>query len=102
MSGGWSSRRVAAISTPLPSSCAATSGPGEEAVETGELDEFLVSRIRALPFEYRAPLVLRDLEGLSNAEVAEALGLSVAAAKSRLHRARMTIRAELDAWERGS
>jgi RNA polymerase sigma-70 factor (ECF subfamily) len=73
----------------------------EDPAETAELRRFLVARIKALPFEYRAPLVLRDLEGLSNAEVAEALGLSVAAAKSRIHRARMTIRAELDEWERG-
>jgi RNA polymerase sigma-70 factor (ECF subfamily) len=72
--------------------------PGEDLVETAELRRFLVARIGALPFEYRAPLVLRDLEGLSNAEVAEALGLSLAAAKSRIHRARMTIRAELEEW----
>jgi RNA polymerase sigma-70 factor (ECF subfamily) len=76
--------------------------PGEDAVETAELRGLLVAQIAALPFEYRAPLVLRDLEGLSNAEVAEALGLSVAAAKSRIHRARMTIRAALEQWERGS
>jgi RNA polymerase sigma-70 factor (ECF subfamily) len=75
--------------------------PGADLVEAHELRRFLVERIGALPFEYRAPLVLRDLEGLSNAEVAEALGLSLAAAKSRIHRARMTIRAELEEWERG-
>ena len=74
---------------------------GDDPVETAELRRFLAGRISALPFEYRAPLVLRDLEGLSNAEVAEALGLTLAAAKSRIHRARMTIRAELEAWERG-
>ena len=65
-----------------------------------ELGAFLVARLRALPFEYRAPLVLRDVEGLSNQEVADVLGLSLAAAKSRIHRARMQIRAELEAWER--
>jgi RNA polymerase sigma-70 factor (ECF subfamily) len=76
--------------------------PEPDTVETAELRDFLLARIRALPFEYRAPLVLRDLEGLANAEVAEALGLGLAAAKSRIHRARMTIRAELEEWERGS
>ena len=75
--------------------------PEPDTVETAELRGFLLARIRALPFEYRAPLVLRDIEGLSNAEVAEALGLGLAAAKSRIHRARMTIRAELEEW-RGS
>jgi RNA polymerase sigma-70 factor (ECF subfamily) len=65
-----------------------------------ELGEFLRARIRALPLEYRAPLVLRDVEGLSNEEVASVLGISIAAAKSRIHRARMRLRADLEAWER--
>jgi RNA polymerase sigma-70 factor (ECF subfamily) len=43
--------------------------------------------------------VLRDVEGLSNEEVAQALGISVAAAKSRIHRGRMQIRAALVRWE---
>ena len=67
--------------------------------EMGELRAFLASRVRALPFEYRAPLVLRDLVGLSNQEVADVLDLSVAAAKSRIHRARLHIREELERWE---
>ena len=74
----------------------AENDPGFEA---GELRTVLVAEIRALPFEYRAPLVLRDLEGLSNAEVAAALDLTLAAAKSRIHRARMTLRARLDTLE---
>ena len=80
--------------------------PFEDAPDTAqeepdvELRAFLVARLRALPFEHRAPLVLRDVEGLSNQEVADVLGLSLAAAKSRIHRARMQIRAELEAWER--
>jgi RNA polymerase sigma-70 factor (ECF subfamily) len=73
----------------------------EAAAGDAAVREFLLARLRALPFEYRAPLVLRDLEGLSNEEVADVLGLSVPAAKSRIHRARLRIRAELDAWERG-
>jgi len=72
--------------------------PFDTAVEGRELEAFLAERLRELPFELRAPLVLRDLEGWSNKEVAEALDLSVPAAKSRIHRARMQIRAELDAW----
>ena len=55
--------------------------------------------VRALPDELRLPLVLRDLEGLSNQEVADVLELSLAATKSPLHRARMQIRAELEARE---
>jgi RNA polymerase sigma-70 factor (ECF subfamily) len=73
-------------------------GP-EQSVEAHELHEFLAARIRALTPEYRAPLVLRDVMGLSNQEVADVLELSLAAAKSRIHRARMQIRAELERWE---
>ncbi len=51
--------------------------------------------IDALPQQYRAVLVLRDIEGLSNEEVAEVLGESVSAIKSRLHRGRMAFREEL-------
>ncbi len=67
----------------------------------GDLRTFLLLQLQALPFELRAPLVLRDHEGLSNQEVAEALGLSLAATKSRIHRARMQLRAALQEWERG-
>jgi RNA polymerase sigma-70 factor, ECF subfamily len=65
------------------------------------LRDLLVRELFALPFEYRAAVVLRDVEGLTNAEVAAALGISVAAAKSRIHRGRMQIRAALAQWERG-
>ena len=44
---------------------------------------------RALSSEDREVLVLRDLEGFGNEEVAEILGVSLAAAKSRVHRARL-------------
>jgi RNA polymerase sigma-70 factor (ECF subfamily) len=63
------------------------------------LREALVRALAALPFEYRAAVVLRDVEGLTNAEVAEALGISVAAAKSRIHRGRLQIRDALAEWE---
>ena len=73
------------------------SGP-EDAVREVELRRVVRAKIANLPPEYRAPLVLRDLEGLSNQEVADVLGISVAAAKSRIHRARMRLRAELESW----
>jgi RNA polymerase sigma-70 factor, ECF subfamily len=63
------------------------------------LRDLIVEALAALPFEYRAAVVLRDVEGLSNVEVAEALGISVAAAKSRIHRGRMQIRGALAQWE---
>lgn len=87
--------------TPMGIPVAADSTPDAEA-EAGELEAFLAERIRALEPEYRAPLVLRDVIGLSNQEVADVLELSLAAAKSRIHRARMQIREELVRWERAS
>jgi RNA polymerase sigma-70 factor (ECF subfamily) len=72
----------------------------QDAAESSELEAFLAERIRALEPEYRAPLVLRDVIGLSNQEVADVLELSLPAAKSRIHRARMRIREELVRWER--
>jgi RNA polymerase sigma-70 factor, ECF subfamily len=67
----------------------------DSVLEAGELRVLLVKEIRALPFEHRTALVLRDLEGLSNQEVAAALGITVGAAKRRIHRARMTLRERL-------
>ena len=55
----------------------------------------VTSAIEQLPAHYRAVLVLRDVEGLLPAEVAEALCISLSTAKSRIHRARLLIRKRL-------
>jgi RNA polymerase sigma-70 factor (ECF subfamily) len=62
-------------------------------VTQAELRGALAEAVRALPRKYRAPLVLRDIENLSTAEAAAVLGLGEAAFKSRLHRARLAVRA---------
>jgi RNA polymerase sigma-70 factor (ECF subfamily) len=59
---------------------------------SGEARAILDEALELLPDHYRAILVLRDVEDLSNEAVAEALGESVASVKSRLHRARMALR----------
>lgn len=59
--------------------------------------ERIVEAIAELPVEQRAVLVLRDIQGLSGGATAAALGLSRAAMKSRLHRAREALRARLTA-----
>ncbi len=46
--------------------------------------------------DYREVFVLRDLEGLTYEEIAEITGASVGAIKSRLHRARLSLRAAID------
>jgi RNA polymerase sigma-70 factor, ECF subfamily len=60
-----------------------------------ELQQALERAIAELPGPYRIVLVLRDVEGLPAEEVAQVLGLSVAAVKSRLHRARLFLRQRL-------
>jgi RNA polymerase sigma-70 factor (ECF subfamily) len=62
-----------------------------------ELRLVLAAAIGELPADYRAPLVLRDVEGLATAEVAQALGLTIPNVKSRLHRARLFLRQRLAA-----
>lgn len=70
------------------------SGP-EHMAERRELHEALEREIAALPDSLRDVLVLRDVEGLSAAEVSERLGLGERAVKSRLHRARLALRERL-------
>jgi RNA polymerase sigma-70 factor (ECF subfamily) len=71
-----------------------SSGIDDPAVQT-ELRSVLSSAVSELPAHYRAVLVLRDIEGLSMAEVADALGISVGTAKTRAHRARLFLRKRL-------
>jgi RNA polymerase sigma-70 factor (ECF subfamily) len=66
------------------------------------LDEELGRAIRqatdALPEGYREVFLLKDVEAMSYEEIAEMMGISVAAVKSRLHRARLALREEIDAF----
>ncbi len=64
----------------------------EEDVAGSQVKQALQTAIGGLDPMYREVLVLRDVEGLSAAEVAEVLGISVEAVKSRLHRARVAVR----------
>ena len=67
----------------------------ERAALAGETRRVLERGLDALPPRYRAILVLRDVEDLSNEQVAVVIGESVASVKSRLHRARMALREQL-------
>jgi RNA polymerase sigma-70 factor (ECF subfamily) len=55
----------------------------------------IAAALDALDPEAREVVILRDIEGLTAAEAAETIGISVAALKSRLHRARAELRARL-------
>lgn len=78
----------------LPS---ATSGADTQLLSE-ELRTVLGTAIEELQEEHRAVFVLRDVEHLTNEEVARDLGLSVAAVKSRLHRARERVRKHVEAY----
>jgi len=67
----------------------------EEKYSRDELNRILTSAIDGLAPIYRAVFVLRDIDGLSTEEAAEALDLSVPAVKSRLLRARLQLREKL-------
>lgn len=74
-----------------------TDGP-EKLLLRKEREQVLREAIEALPPDYKVVLVLRDLEGLSNEEVAEVVGASVLAVKARLHRARLALRGRLERY----
>jgi RNA polymerase sigma-70 factor, ECF subfamily len=66
-----------------------------EALERKEVRLLLQQAITALPLIYREVFQLRDIEQLSVNEAAAALGISIAAVKVRLHRARMMLQKKL-------
>ena len=71
------------------------SGTPEAELLDGEARLVLARAIDQLPETYRAVLILRDVEELSNEETARILGEPVSSIKSRLHRARMALREQL-------
>ncbi len=69
----------------------------EEELLSVETRTLLNRMIDDLPERYRTIVVLRDVEGLSNQEVAQIVGESVASVKTRLHRGRLALREQLRA-----
>ncbi|HEX2441268.1 MAG TPA: sigma-70 family RNA polymerase sigma factor [Methylomirabilota bacterium] len=67
----------------------------DEKALQGELRRVLERAIDGLPADYRTALVLHDIEGLSNPDIAEALNISLPAVKSRVHRSRLFVRKQL-------
>jgi RNA polymerase sigma-70 factor (ECF subfamily) len=66
-----------------------------------ELREVMQQGVERLPEDLRTVFLLRDIEELSNAQVADTLELSVPAVKSRLHRARLVLRTHIDRYMAG-
>jgi RNA polymerase sigma-70 factor (ECF subfamily) len=78
-------------------------GVPDERLLARETLEHLRRAIEALPARHREVIVLRDVEGWDSGEVCAALGLSEGNQRVLLHRARSSVRAQLDAylWSRG-
>ena len=89
-----------ALRRPVAANAVGTSAE-EEALARLETER-IVDSIAELPPEQRAVLVLRDIQGLSGAATARALGLSRAAMKSHLHRGREAVRSGLGSSKRHS
>jgi len=88
-------RRVARGDTVLADVPASTPDAAA-AAERAELDAALRAAIAELPDDRRLVLVLRDVEGLSYEQIAEALALDPGTVRSRLHRARMQLKEKLE------
>jgi RNA polymerase sigma-70 factor (ECF subfamily) len=70
--------------------------PIETQIDASRLKDVLDDAIRQLPLLYREVYELRDIEEMAGEDVARKLGISLAAMKSRLHRARSLLRGHLD------
>lgn len=70
----------------------------EQSAADAEMTRFLESLVSALPHSSRVVFMLREVEGMSTAETAEALGISEENVKVRLHRARGLLRQRLSAY----
>jgi RNA polymerase sigma-70 factor (ECF subfamily) len=71
-------------------------GGADRLLERAETRQLVRAAIERLPDTYRNILILRDIEELDTAEVAEKLGVTANAVKIRLHRARQALREQLD------
>jgi RNA polymerase sigma-70 factor (ECF subfamily) len=78
-----------------PSLQAHIDGP-DVLMEAAELETLMQRSIAALDEDHRLLVILRDVEELSYQEIGEITGLAEGTIKSRLHRARMAIKDELD------
>lgn len=74
------------------------SGKVDEPVLQAELRRVLSEAVDALPLDYRTAFVLHDVEGMPNPEIAQSLGISLPAVKSRVHRSRLFLRERLASY----
>jgi RNA polymerase sigma-70 factor, ECF subfamily len=73
----------------------------DERVMRAQLREALAAAVRELPEIYRAPVMLRDIEGLTTEEASSRLKVKDQTLKSRLHRGRLMLRERLQVFKSG-
>ena len=73
----------------------------DEHVMRAQLREALAAAVAELPEIYRAPVVLRDIEGLTTEEASSRLKVKDQTLKSRLHRGRLMLREKLEVFRSG-
>ena len=67
-----------------------------QAFDDSHLDDDVQAALKALPPEYRAAVVLCDIEGFSYEEIAATLGVKLGTVRSRIHRGRAQLRSALE------
>jgi len=73
----------------------------DEGAESRQLEQVLVHALLNLDPDQRDAFILRDAKGLTYEEVSEALGIQMGTVKSRIHRARQSLKESVVAWQRG-
>ncbi len=73
----------------------------DEAVLRSEMRKTLVRALKDMPVLYRAPVILRDVQGLSTEEASAILHVKEQTLKSRLHRGRLMLREHLSDFADG-
>ena len=84
-----------------PTSTSDWSQRADERMMSGQLGDAINKAVDQLPEDYRTVFLLKDVDGLSNEDIAQALDLTVPAVKSRLHRARLALREKLGEFFEG-
>ena len=94
--GGGGAPGAGGDDPPDPVDRLADGAPRADALlERADVERIVQAELQHLTGEHRAVLVLRDIQGLTYEEIAEALGLELGTVRSRLHRARMEMKARL-------
>lgn len=76
--------------------------PPQRSLLSAEATDVVTRAIEDLPLNYRAPIVLREIEGWSYAEIAETLSLAEGTVKSRINRGKERLRRSLEGYWSGS